>query len=202
MLESSFRKQYERHLIEPIIGRISNHFTPLQITLLSGAFILFFVPALLLKLKWLAIGLMVISGYLDTLDGSLARWQKTHSNLGSVFDIMMDRFVECVIVVSLFLLDPTSRGLACVLMLSSIVLCITSFLVVGIFMQNQSYKSFHYSPGIMERAEAFAFFAVMIVWPQWFNPLAYLFSALVVLTALIRLAQFTALETSWQGGVK
>ena len=75
-------------------------------------------------------------------------------------------------------------------MLGSMLLCITSFLVVGIFVANDSHKSFHYNPGIMERAEAFIFFIAMMLWPSAFVGLAMLFSLLVTLTAIIRLTQF------------
>lgn len=196
MLEAPLRKHYDRHLVDPVIQYLAPYIAPLQITVLAALTGLLFLPALLLGYKKTAILFLLLSGYCDTLDGSLARWQKSHSNLGSVVDIVSDRFVECLVVVSLFLLAPAQRGLASVLMLSSITLCITSFLVVGIFMQNQSYKSFHYSPGIMERAEAFAFFIVMVLVPEWFNGLAYLFTALVCLTAVIRLMQFAANEMS------
>lgn len=71
------------------------------------------------------------------------------------------------------IIAPQERGLWCMLTLGSMLLCITSFLVVGIFTENQSQKSFHYSPGLMKRAEAFSFFIAMMIWP-----------------AIIRLVQF------------
>ena len=55
---------------------------------------------------------------------------------------------------------------------------------------NQTEKSFNYSEGIMERPEAFIFFALMILFPNWFPVLASLFSALVFLTAMIRVLEF------------
>ena len=90
----------------------------------------------------------------------------------------------------MWLVDPVHRALWCFLMLGSMLLCITSFLVVGIFVANDSHKSFHYNPGIMERAEAFIFFIAMMLWPSAFVGLAMLFSLLVTLTAIIRLTQF------------
>lgn len=51
-------------------------------------------------------------------------------------------------------------------------------------------KNFHYSPGVMERAEAFIFFIAMMLWPSAFGKLAALFSVLVLFTAGIRLHQF------------
>lgn len=81
-------------------------------------------------------------------------------------------------------------------MLSSVLLCITSFLVVGIFSQNTTEKSFYYSPGLIERFEAFLFFSLMMFLPGIFSYLAYAFSGLVLMTALIRMAQFLRKESN------
>ena len=66
----------------------------------------------------------------------------------------------------------------------------TSFLVVGIFSENKSQKGFHYSPGLMERPEAFLFFAMMMLLPTLFSALALLFTFLVFLTAGLRVLEF------------
>ncbi len=86
-------------------------------------------------------------------------------------------------------MDSTQHSLVCLLMLASIALCTNSFLVAGIFNKNHSDKSFHYSPGLMERAEAFIFFILMMALPAQFNLLGYLFVLLVTLTACLRLLE-------------
>ncbi len=148
-------------------------------------------PLLAFKFSWTAIICLLISGYFDTLDGSLARNQKKTSPLGAVFDITSDRLVEFSVIFGLFLYDPMPRAIPSFLMLGSAFLCVTSFLVVGIFSQNKSEKGFHYSFGIIERTEAFLFWTVMVVVPQTFSFLAYTFAFLVFLTAAIRLFQFS-----------
>lgn len=190
MLEQTLRHYYQRLLIEPIVHRLSTKITPLSITCLSGLFGLFFIPFLLLNKPQYAIASLLISGYLDTLDGSMARYQNTTSDFGSAMDILMDRIVEFGVIFSFYLQNPIENGLATMLMTGSILLCITSFLVVGIFTSNSTNKSFHYSPGLMERAEAFIFFITMILLPNYFNFLASIFCALVCLTAWIRMSEF------------
>ena len=69
-------------------------------------------------------------------------------------------------------------------------MCITAFLVVGIFSAKEGEKSFYYSPGLVERAEAFLFFIAMMLLPNYFNQLAYSFILLVFITALFHLFQF------------
>ena len=75
-------------------------------------------------------------------------------------------------------------------MLGSILLCVTSFLVVGIFSENSSKKGFYYSPGLIERLEAFIFFICMLVLPMYFEALSIIFTILVVMTTVIRVMQF------------
>ena len=76
-------------------------------------------------------------------------------------------------------------------MLGSVLICITSFLVVAIVSDNQSEKSFYYSPGLMERAEAFIFFILMIWLPQYFSFLSMSFIILVSYTALKRVYDYS-----------
>lgn len=148
------------------------------------------LPLLAFGLTYWALFCLMLSGFLDTLDGALSRLQMRASSKGAALDIISDRAVEFAVILGLFFIGPTMRALPVILMLGSTLLCITSFLIVGVFAQNQTEKSFHYSPGLIERSEAFIFFAAMILFPSAFFALSYLFSFLVFLTALIRTAQF------------
>ena len=124
------------------------------------------------------------------LDGSLARFQGCVSAKGAVLDITADRLVEFAVILGLYLYAPEARAIGSLMMLGASFLCVTSFLVVAIFETNQGMKSFHYSPGIIERAEAFIFFGLMMLIPQSFIWLSMLYTALVFLTAFIRVYQF------------
>ena len=190
MLEQSVRQYYQATLVDPLVRFIGHRISPISVTLLAGVFGILFIPFLLTDHTIWAVACLLFSGYLDTLDGSLARHQNNSTALGSVLDIMADRLVEFSVIFAFYLVDPIQHGLAAILMLGSILLCITSFLVVGIFTPNDSHKSFHYSPGLIERAEAFVFFIVMTLVPHYFKPLAFIFTGLVILTAGIRLLQF------------
>lgn len=190
MIEQTIRPYYQALLVDRSAIWLQQRISPNTVTLLSGLFGLLILPALWLNCSVLAIALLLLSGYFDTLDGTLARLTQQTSAWGSVLDIMMDRLVELMVVFALWGINPSSRGIGCLLMLGSMLLCISSFLVVGIFTENSSHKSFHYSSGIMERAEAFLFFIAMIIWPSMFTDLAVAFSILVTLTAIVRLYQF------------
>jgi len=190
MIEQSIRQCYQKCLVDPLACRLLHYISPNVVTVLSGILGALVLPVLFFGHVMFAVGLLLLSGYCDTLDGTLARMMKHSTVWGTVLDIMMDRFVELAVVLALWSVDPIHRSLWCLIMLSSMLLCVTSFLLVGIFTENHSYKNFYYSPGIMERAEAFIFFIVMMLLPFIFNYLAALFSFLVLLTAVVRLCQF------------
>ena len=138
----------------------------------------------------LALTFLALTGLFDILDGKIARATNRVTDTGALLDICSDRFVEFIVVLALYLVEPHTRGLPCLLIMGSILLCVTTFLTVGIFTANSSEKSFHYNRGIMERPEAFGFFAAMMLFPTYFFPLAILFTTLTTLTALIRTRQF------------
>ncbi|QBR84829.1 CDP-alcohol phosphatidyltransferase family protein [Legionella israelensis] len=190
MIETFIRAPYQHMLVDPVAKWLIRSVSPNQLTLLSGFAGLLILPCLYFRAPILAIVLLLFSGYLDTLDGTLARLTEQSSDWGTVLDITVDRGVEFIIILSLWVVSPDARSFWVIMMLGSVLLCITSFLVVGIFTSNDSDKGFYYSPGIMERAEAFLFFIAMMLWPAYFSTLAFLFSFLVLLTAIIRLKQF------------
>lgn len=191
MIESNFRSTYQKYCVDPLLRlKIFRKIHPILLTGIACASGVGILPLLAHHFPIWALFFLGLTGYLDTLDGSLARLDGKTSNKGAVIDILSDRIVECCIILGLFLIDTSSRALPSLLMLASILVCVTSFLIVGVFSQNHSQKSFHYSPGIIERAEAFLFFAAMIAFPTAFIPLSYTFSSLVLLTALIRIVQF------------
>lgn len=191
MIDSFFRSSYQKWVISPLLKlKVLLTCSPHLLTFLAAVFGVWIPVLLYLNHSYWAFTCLVLSGFLDTLDGSLARKRGVDSTKGAVLDIVSDRFVEFCILLGLFLVDPIGRGLPTILMLGSVLLCITSFLVVGVFQKNESEKSFHYSAGLMERAEAFIFFGLMILFPSLFTPLAYLFAGLVFLTALARSFHF------------
>lgn len=191
MIDSYLRQHYQKNICTPFAKTLSNlRISPNVYTvgaLISGTMIL---PILAFKLPFSALFLLILSGFLDTLDGTVARLKNQTSRTGAAFDIVSDRIVELSIILGLYSVSPEERSWLSLLMLGSAFICVTTFLVVGIFTANDGEKSFHYSPGIMERGEAFLFFGLLILFPSLFVPLACLFIFLVFLTATIRILQF------------
>lgn len=190
MIDSKWRAPYQSFVIQPVLNGPAAQFTPASLTFLACLLGLFIPVCLSFHLSFLAICLLVLSGFCDTLDGSLARFQNTVTARGAALDITSDRLVEFAIILGLYLYAPETRALSSLVMLGASFVCVTSFLVVAIFETNQGVKSFHYSPGIIERVEAFIFFGLMMLAPQSFGWLSALYSILVFITAFIRIYQF------------
>ncbi|MDK2818568.1 MAG: CDP-alcohol phosphatidyltransferase family protein [Spirochaetota bacterium] len=156
-----------------------------QITILGLCLGLGVAFAILNNNNTLAIILLLLSGYCDILDGLLARAQGGGSSLGTLMDITFDRLVEVSIVLALGFTYPNGMPVM-MLLLASIVICISVFLVVGIIIQKESYKSFFYAPGLMERTEAFILFLLLIVFPQWIIIIGTIGSLLIFATGVQR----------------
>jgi len=192
MLDSCFRSFYQTFLINTLLPRMLHYkLSPHLFTLAALLFGIGTLPALYFSQPFAAITLILLSGFFDTLDGSIARAQNQTTAQGAVYDIAADRVVESSIIIGLYFVDPETRGLPCLLMMASAFICVTTFLVVGIFLKNKGEKGFHYSIGIIERTEAFLFFVAMILFPSLFFVFASAFSILVSLTALVRVWEFS-----------
>ncbi|MBT4880059.1 MAG: CDP-alcohol phosphatidyltransferase family protein [Alphaproteobacteria bacterium] len=190
MIESYLRPRYQKAFVDPVAKKVSNFLSPNFVTFVACLCGIAVFPAVYFQQYGAACFILLLSGYFDTLDGTIARLKGDTSPTGSVFDITADRIVELVVIFSLLYVDPISRAIPAFWMLGSILLCVTAFLVVGIFSENTSNKGFFYSQGIMERVEAFAFFILMLLYPEWFSTLAWIFSSLVILTAFIHVFCF------------
>ena len=186
MIEERTRPAFQRLFVDRVAKRLSIH--PNTITLASLGTGLLSALLIALNFPLFALLFLLLSGYLDSLDGTVARLTKKSSPFGTVLDIVCDRIVEFAVIFAFFY--RYQAPYASLLMSGSVLVCVTSFLVVSVFLDEKSEKSFTYSSGLMERAEAFVFFSAMILFPSAFLPLAFLFTFLVFSTAFLRVLEF------------
>lgn len=194
MLEAYCREAVDTYFVDPVVNMMGDRFSPVYITLMaifSGFIAAFFIYC---DAVWPACMFLLLSGYLDVLDGAVARAIGKTSDWGTVIDIVGDRVVEFLIMLGLWAHAPLMRGGYIVFMLGATLICVTSFLVVGIMSQNEGKKGFHYSPGLIERAEAFIFFFLMILFSSLFWFFAILYTLLVFYTGSRRLYDFSNRE--------
>lgn len=194
MIEQYVRPVFQKLIFDNLVFHINKHtkLTANQLTYLSCIMGMSVLPCLFFDYKWLALLLLWSSGLFDVLDGSLARTTHNKSPAGAMYDIVSDRAVEFFVIYGLFVVNSSDRANLCLIMLGSILICVTSFLVVGILTDNDAEKSFHYSNGLMERCEAFIFFSLMILFPSQFILLSVVFIILVCYTTVVRLYEFSS----------
>lgn len=190
MLDTYLRPKLQPIFVEPFLKTsLAKKLTPNMVTIFAGVAAVISAMFLVIGSKFIAVVFLLLSAYFDILDGSIARAHQKDQPFGAVVDIVMDRFVEFTIIFALFAVSPVHRGSLCMLMMGSVLICVTTFLISGIFTANNSEKSFHYSPGLMERTEAFIFFTAMMLFPQAFSYLAWAFILLVGYTAARRILE-------------
>jgi archaetidylinositol phosphate synthase len=194
MLAVPLRPLYQKVLVDPLAARLAPlaACTPLRITFLSLLSGLGVAAALSAGHRPLAAGLLLLSGYLDTLDGTVARLQHRASDRGAVLDALADRVVEVAILLALFAADRAGNGLLILCVLGSIYISMSAFLVISVFTRIRSEKGFADLPSLIERTEFFVFFFLMILLPGWLHPLGWTFAGLVAVTAVQRLCVFLA----------
>lgn len=183
---------HARKYVDPFIDRTASSLlkvglTATQVThiafvigVTSGIFIYLDQPIFALVALWL-------SGFLDAVDGSMARKTKS-SAWGTLLDISYDRVVEISVIVGLAFLYPDSMW-ALLLLACSIIWAMTIFLTVGALTEKKGIKSFYYQAGLAERTEGFILFSLMILFPSYLTLLTLVFLAVELFTAFQRLSE-------------
>jgi archaetidylinositol phosphate synthase len=132
----------------------------------------------------LAVLLLWSSGFLDAVDGTMARSTKS-SPFGTVMDVTFDRIVEISVILGVAFIHPEIMW-ALLLLSVSIIISMTIFLTVGAVSEKQGMKSFYYQAGLAERTEGFILFSVMMLFPSIVLWTTLLFFAVELYTGLQR----------------
>ena len=146
----------------------------------SGVFIYLDQPFWAIFALWL-------SGFLDVVDGTMARKTKP-SSWGTLLDISFDRLVEISVILGLAFRFPQSMWVLLLLSVS-IIVAMTIFLTVGALSEKQGIKSFYYQAGLAERTEGFILFTLMIAFPAYLTTLTLIFIAAQIFTIFQRMAE-------------
>ena len=192
--KTNLNKIFEKFVKKLFFNKISaNQLTILALIIgLLSALSIFLSGILIWKLELIicAIGLMGISFFFDVLDGALARLEEP-TVFGGILDIFCDRTVEVFIIISIISTDPLTLMWPGIFSLGAIVLCITMFLLVGGVVKTEdleeSKKVIYYRHGIMERSETLIFLFLITILIQWRIIILWIFSFLVLITAILRL---------------
>ncbi|WP_201716604.1 CDP-alcohol phosphatidyltransferase family protein [Rossellomorea arthrocnemi] len=132
----------------------------------------------------IAVILLWLSGFLDAVDGTMARMTKP-SPFGNVMDVTFDRIVEISVILGVAFLHPDIMW-ALLLLSVSIIISMTIFLTVGAVSEKQGLKSFYYQAGLAERTEGFILFSLMMLFPSIVLWTTLLFFAVELYTGIQR----------------
>lgn len=153
------------------------------------------ISAGLIVLEWYLVALffLVASRMLDGLDGAIARATKS-TQYGGFIDITYDFFFYGAIPLAFGFANPEQNMMAAAVLLAAFYANGSSFLAYAIAaakldIETKAYgrKAFFFSRGIAEAFETYAFFVLFCLFPNWFAPLAYGFTALCALSVIDRL---------------
>lgn len=159
--------------------------TPNNVTILALLLGISTSIFLYFDMKVVAVIVLWISGYLDAVDGAMARRSNSSSSFGTLLDIVSDRIVEVGIVLVLGIKFVDLRYNFIVLT-ACILMSMTIFLTVGALSEKKGVKSFYYQAGVAERSEGFIFFSLMILFPSYLRIITNIFSILIIVTAIQR----------------
>lgn len=187
-----------RRLIDPGLNRAGRALaargvTATQVTLVGLALGLFSAAMLATGAGTALCLLPLMAGRLaDGLDGAVARATRK-TDFGGLLDIFCD-FVFYGAVPLAFVLRDGDNGTAGALLLVAFYINGASFLGFAILAEkrgmetsDQGEKTLYYSAGLLEGTETVLFFAALCLWPEHFQPMAYGFAVLCLVTATARL---------------
>lgn len=164
------------------------------------AFLLGLVAAWLIVQGYMILALLVIviSRIGDGLDGSVARATRK-TDFGGYLDITLDFVFYGVIPLAFVIHDPGANGLAGAALIFSFYVNGASFLAYatlaekhGLSTTQRGVKSIYFTTGLAEASETYVVFAIFCLWPEWFSPVAWVFAAICLYTALSRIIQARA----------
>ncbi|SFI27524.1 Phosphatidylglycerophosphate synthase [Tindallia magadiensis] len=180
-----------RKYVQPFIEKTAKIFVEVGLSanqITTTAFIIGVTtgPLIYFEYMGLAVLMLWISGFLDAVDGTMARLTKP-SAWGTVLDVSFDRAVEISVIIGLAFRFPEAMWILLLLSVA-IIYAMTVFLTVGAVSENKGVKSFHYPTGLGERSEGFILFSLMMIFTNYLLWITLLFLLMVVFTSLQRLA--------------
>jgi len=135
--------------------------------------------------------LLILSGLCDILDGTVARLTNTATTCGAFFDLIADRLVECALIAGFAYAHPEHMW-AYLGFHTALLFHFSTFFMATTVRKNNGIKTIHYEASIIERAEAFIAFFLMICFPEYIFSLLMTLNTLIVLDACKRLHSVTA----------
>lgn len=187
-----------RPLIDPPLNALGRRvarsgLTADQVTLAGLAAGLAAAGLIALGLTLLALLPLLVSRFLDGLDGAVARATR-RTDFGGTLDFACDVAFYGAVPLAFVILDPGANGVAGAFLLVTFYINAATFLGYavlaerrGLHSQRHGAKTLYFTGGLAEGTETIAVFAAMCLFPVAFPWLAWGFGALCLVTAVSRL---------------
>ncbi|MEM0056911.1 MAG: CDP-alcohol phosphatidyltransferase family protein [Candidatus Geothermarchaeota archaeon] len=198
---NKFRETINSRVTNKIVAYLSDlGFQPWMLTTLSIT--IFIISSILLvelpyknAIAMLSIAFL-IAGFLDALDGALARHQNKTSKLGDFYDSLVDRVTEIVLIFALLATNLIHPNIAYIY--------ISTALLISYIRAKGDYLGFSLQGiGLMERAERLiAVVLSLLLWATVGVDLNVSFSVITVanvLTIIQRISHLVRLILTWSG---
>jgi phosphatidylglycerophosphate synthase len=181
-----------RTIVDPLLFKIARKlpFKADHVTLLA------LIPAILAFIFildgefTLALICVLLNRLCDGLDGTIARLN-TPTKRGGFLDITCD-FIFYGLIPLAFAFQDFDNAPASSLLLFAFYINGGAFLANAMLTDNTSEKAFSYMAGLTEGAETIAFFTAFCLFPAYYAPLALIFAALCLISAIARIYSFKA----------
>jgi phosphatidylglycerophosphate synthase len=189
-----------RPLIDPPLNRMGKSLASAgisanMVTAVGLAMGLMAAVAIAMQAFALALVLVAMSRLADGLDGAVARATKL-TDFGGYFDLVADTIFYAAVPLAFVWIDPAGNGMAAGFMITAFYVNGATFLGYAALAekarmttQAQGRKSIYFSNGLLEGTETIGFFLFLCLFPALFAPAAWVFGALCLVTAGIRVWQ-------------
>lgn len=189
-----------RRLLDPLLETIAEQIVKRAIgantvTYVSFAVGVFAAVAIGAQFYYTGLVLLLLSRLGDGLDGAVARRTKK-TDFGGYLDIVLDFIFYGLVPLAFIIADPQQNAIAGAVLISSFIATGSSFLAFAIMAQkygleanSQSSKSLYFAVGLAEATETIFVFILFCLFPDWFSPIAWAFSAICLITVFARILQ-------------
>ncbi len=150
------------------------------------------------QLYWAGLGLLLLSRFMDGLDGAIARKTRP-TDVGGYLDITLDFIFYAAVVFAFALADPARNALAAAFLTTSFMAPAATFLAYAIFAAKHNItteirgaKSLYYLGGLTEGFETIFALCLMCAFPDWFAVIAVIYGLMCWITAGTRIAAAVA----------
>lgn len=198
MLDAVIRPHIDKPLAAVAVRAVALGIGANSVTVMGFALGLGAAALIAAELYWAGLGVLVVSRFLDGLDGAIAR-QTQLTDLGGYLDTTLDFIVYASVVFAFALADPARNALAAAFLTTSFMAPAATFLAYAIFAAKRGItteirgsKSLYYLGGLTEGTETILALCLMCAFPDWFAVIAVVYGVMCWITGGTRIAAAVA----------